>query len=333
MNGSSRVLLVEHLDAVGSAAVDARPHAAALRAAGLAVEAVVLEVDRGGELLFDSADRAAGPGFDRLAHDPLSALAARVRASRAGLVVWAGAQPGGGAAARALPAGMPAVWWPTGHAPAGATHGPLPALAHDWAPCDGSVIAADAPARRRLSLWDGPFALLPALPAARAAAEIIAAFAQVVDGGDEVDLVVFAQPDGAFEARAREAGVGQRVHFVGRAPREAEIAWLGTAVVALVGGDSPLSGGMLLRALAAGCPLLPVGAAAAPVADWLERSGLAWPGSGLADRLAAVLDREPAVSAARDRGRSLAGAYGPAALAAKLAAALRAPGAGARRAA
>jgi hypothetical protein len=329
---STRVLLIEHLDAVGAAAVDARPHAAALRAAGFEVEGVVLEGEGGGELLFASGDRGPGPGFDRIGLDE---LAARVRASRASTVLWASAARGGGVPARTLPPGTHASWWPTGHAPETLASGPLPVLEPMLPPLGGSLLSGDEQPRRRLSLWDGPFALVPVLPAARAGAELLDAFARVVDGGEEADLVVLAHPDAGFEQMARRACVGQRVHFVGPAPREAEHAWLGTAVVALVSGDAPLSGGLLLRALDAGCPLLPVGEAAAPIRHWLDRHALAWTGDddGVAARLGAALDRDPAVLAARECGRQVAATQTQAALAATLGAALHAAEARARRAA
>jgi hypothetical protein len=266
-----RVLLIEHLDATGAAAADARQHAAALRAAGYEVEGLVLDGQRRVDLLFPARDRSTGAGFDFLAHDGSGTLAARVRASRAPLVLWASAAPGGGEAARTLPAGTNALWWPTGHAPSSAATGPLLSLDAGLAPVGGSLGVDELPARRRLSLWDGPFVLVPSLPAARTAEAIVDAFASEADGVDEVDLVVLDHPDPGMERLARRAGVAQRVHFVGPAPREAEHAWLGTAVLALVGGDAALSGGLVLRALASGCPLLPAGEAAAPIADWLAR--------------------------------------------------------------
>jgi len=246
-----------------------------------------------------------------------------VTARRATHVLWASAAPGGGEAARALPAGLPALWWATGHAPEGTPAGPLAPLCPAFAPVDGSVLAGDALARRRLALWDGPFVLLPALPGARSARRIVQAFADSADASDGVDLVVLAHPERGVEELARRAGVGQRVHFVGPAPREAEHAWLGTAVAALLPGDVPVSGGLVLRALASGCPLVADGGA---LARWFGSRGLAWGGADapLEDRLGEAIERTEAVQGVRERGRHVAAEHAPHAVGAAIAAALRA---------
>lgn len=325
MLSNQRVLLVEHLDATGAAASDARLHAAAIRAAGWDVEGLVLENSHGADLLFPSRTHRHASGYDVHGHDGLHALAARVRASSAACVVWASASPGGGDAARVLPDEVPAVWWPTGHAPATTRPGPLHPLDTSLAPVDGSAIADDYANRRWLSLWDGPFALVPTLPSARTAELMLDAFANEAEGAEGVDLVVLDHPDAGFERLARAAGVAQRVHFVGPAPREAEHAWLGTATVALLAGDAPLSGGLVLRALAAGCPLLAVGTGAEPIAAWLERAKLTWAPAvaTLGETLSLALRRVPDVSAVRERGRKVGAAHGANALGERLADALR----------
>jgi hypothetical protein len=325
--------LIEHLDAIGSTSIDARHHAAALRAAGFDVEGLVLEGERGTDLLFPSAHRS-GPGYELIERERTATLTARVRESRASLVLWASATPGGGDAARALPAGRTALWWPTGHAPTNATAGPLAALDASLAPFDGAVLAGDALERRRLPLWDGPFALLPATPRARHAAALLESFARACEEA-EVDLVVLAHPEPGFEQLARRAGLAQRVHFVGPAPRVAEYAWLGTAAVTLFAGDAPLSGGLVLRALGAGSPLLAAGADAAPIERWLARHALTWGAAGapLHETLAAAFQRAPAMLAACERGRDVAAAHEARAVGARLAAALRHNGWPERRAA
>src|SRR5262249_38995107 len=135
-------------------------------------------------------------------------------------------------------------------------------------------------------------------------------FARAADRRDEVDLVVLDHPDAELESLARAAGIGQRVHFVGHAPREAECAWLQHARVAFVSLHRPLAAGLVLRALAAGCPLLPVGAASGPLGDWLRAVGAAWTKAGRArlgwDSVAVALARTPAVETAIGRGRVLA---------------------------
>jgi len=113
---------------------------------------------------------------------------------------------------------------------------------------------------------------------------------------------------------------------VGPAPREAEAAWLCTASTALLTGDAPLSGGMLLRALGHGCAPVAVGAAAAPIADWLEKEGCAWSrprdAEGIADAIEQALERTDAVQRARARGRETAAGHDVVALAARLGSAL-----------
>ena len=148
-------------------------------------------------------------------------------------------------------------------------------------------------------------------------------FARATDQRDEVDLVLLDDPDAELEALARTAGIGQRVHFVGRAPREAECAWLQHARVAFVSLLRPLSAGLVMRALAAGCPLLPVGAASEPVSEWLREQGAAWSKPGRArlgwDTIAAALARTPAVETAVARGRAHASALNGATLASRFA--------------
>jgi glycosyltransferase involved in cell wall biosynthesis len=324
-----RVLLVEHLDAVGAAPADARLHAAALRAAHFTVEGLVLDGDRRDDLLFPMHERRVGTGYDVLDAGPggLEALARRVRTSRADMVLWASTAPGGGEAARALPDGLRAAWWPTGHAPSHVASGPLPALDASWAPLEGSAVADDGQ-RRRLSLWDGPYVLVPAPVAAASAPALVAAFAEAASGRDEVDLVVLDHPEPALEALARRAGIAQRVHFVGPAPRDAELAWLHSAAIVIVCGDAPVSGGLVLRALAGGSLVRTSGAGAAPIADWLAARELAWGsparGGSLADAIDAALERDAATHAARERAREVAAGSGIGELAARLARALRA---------
>jgi glycosyltransferase involved in cell wall biosynthesis len=186
---------------------------------------------------------------------------------------------------------------------------------------DVCVLEGDRPKSARLSLWDGPYALA-ASPLKPADAEhLFDGFARAADQRDEIDLVLLDHPDPELESLARSAGITQRVHFVGPAPREAEHAWLQHARVTFVTLQRPLAAGLVLRALAAGCPLLPVGRAAEPVRSWLASRGVTW-GKPERDRLAwdtvaAALARTPAVETAIARGRTLAADGAGASLAAR----------------
>lgn len=327
MTQTKRVLLVEHVDATGAAPEDARARATALRRAGCAVETIVLAGGDARDLQYPSCERDAGHGIETLAPDAegLHALTRRVRESRPSLVLWASASPGGGGHAHVLPRERPALWWPTGHAPARTVAGPLRALAGFAPPCDG-VAATPARAARRLSLWDGPFVLVASPPSDATAGAILDAFALAARERDEVELVLLDAPRPRLEQLARARGAGLRAHFVGPAPREAEAAWLSSAAAVLVPGDAPLSGGLLLRALELGGAPVPVGDAAAPIAAWLESAGCAWSRPRGADELARAigqaLDGEGVARLARERGRAAAAGFGGDALAARLAGAI-----------
>ena len=320
MDRETRVLLVEHLDAIGAAAADARIRASVLRAAGCTTEIIVLDASSHEDLLFPARMRHSVPGVEVFADDAFGRdlLRKRLARARGDRVLWASATPGGGEAAKLIAAGTTAHWWATGHAPVRAVSGPLPAL-FAGAPCAGSVIEPASGSRQRLSLWDGPFLLAPAPLGKRGGLAIIDAFAEAASDRDELDLVVCDHLDADLDAHARARGVSLRTHFVGPAPREAEAAWLATATAAVVCGEVPLSGGLLLRALASGCPVLPAGHAAEPIARWLDAKGCAWAAElRLADAFGAALERAPDVQAARDRGRHVAAAHTPAALGARI---------------
>jgi len=270
-----------------------------------------LAPDGEGDLQHGSAEREQN-GIERLDERRGAEMVRRAaEAGRADGVIWASASAGGGEAARALSLRLPAWWWPTGWAVARAP-GPLPMLAAELEPCDACVIESERPKGARLSLWDGPYALAASPLRPADADHLFDGFARASDRRDEVDLVVLDHPDPELESRAREAGILQRVHFVGPAPREAEQAWLQHARVAFVALQRPLAAGLVMRALGAGCPLLPVGPAAEPVRAWLGDHGAAWAKPERArlawDSVAAALARTPAVETAVTRGRALAAA-------------------------
>lgn len=314
MGSHSRLLLVEQLDAVGASLADLRPRGQVLRAAGFEVRTVAIATDGNDDLQHGTTERPQ-PGIERLeADDAVPQLRVIAETMRADGIVWASAAPGGGERARALADTWASWWWPTGwsarstHATRGTT--PLPPVTGDADPGDACIVEGVAARPGRLSLWDGPYALVATPVATGEARALFDAFAVATDGRDDVDLVVLDHPDPRLEAEARDAGISQRVHFVGRAPLEAEGAWLQNARAAFATLERPLAAGLVLRALAAGCPLLPVGRAAGPVADWLRGHGASWvkPGSARTgrDAIAAALERKPAVEAAVTRGRALA---------------------------
>ena len=304
-----RILLVEHLDAIGSSLTDLRPRAHVLRGMGFDVRMAAIAAEGEGDLQHGNAERRQS-GIEHYDEASGTELVRRaVETWNADAVVWASASPGGGEVARALGAETPAWWWPSGWSLSRAT-GPLQRLAPGLDPGDACVLEGERPKSARLSLWDGPYALV-ASPLKPADAEhLFDGFARAADRRDEIDLVLLDHPDAELETLANAAGISQRVHFVGPAPREAEHAWLQHARVTFVTLQRPLAAGLVLRALAAGCPLLPVGSAAEPVRAWLAAQGVTWSKpdrSRLAwDTVAAALARTPAVETAIARGRACA---------------------------
>ena len=302
MTASPRVLLFEQLDATGASPADARARAHVLREAGSNVRLVVLRSEDSEDLQHGIEEHRPQPGIELVSGgDPARVAAACAQQSRADLVLWASAAPGGGAQARAVLPGA-TWWWPTGLAANSAPIGPLHSL--------DISLDAEMQLRPRLSLWDGPYALAASPLAGTDARMAFASFARAVSERDDLDLVVLDHPSDALDALAREAGVVQRVHCVGAPPREAEVAWLQNARATLVGLGSPVSGGLVLRALAAGCPLLALGEDSAPLARWLEARGLSCGPTGSARAVSAALEaalqRSDAVEQAIARGRELA---------------------------
>jgi hypothetical protein len=338
------VLLVEALDAIGSDALDAREHEAVFRATGARIQTAILTSCRregGAAIDGEVTPTSAVPEFDD-GRAGLAALRAFAVRGRFDLAVVAAASTGGGVAARALAPVVPTRWWPTGLAPAldwRARLGWQGAGAGRALAAEGSEAGAPAGlswssvrngrvAHGRLALWDGEYVLAPLPPAGDDGARLLAAFAEVAPRWTGHDLVVLADPQPAFERRARALGIGVRVHCVGAAPREAEWAWWSHASAALLAGPGPISGGLVLRGLLSGCPLV-VASAAAPCAvigQWLAGHGCSsgTPGGDAAPgaALARTLERGPRVDEATARGRSLAARHEPTRLASRLAAAL-----------
>ena len=333
-----RIHLIEFLDSAGSAAADAHLRAAVLERVGYAVQTVAIRDDAA------IADGAAPHGCDwdedgRSEALPLDAsraasLARWIDDGAPERVVVACARQDGGALARALPKHPDIAWWPAGMRPPDG--GRVPAAAR-WrarfarepdvsrlGSLDAAVLDSGAAQRRRLPLWDGDFVLAPVPLSGEAGTLALQAFATLAADQDALDLVVLSHPNPGFEREARALGVGTRVHFVGPAPREAEWAWWSTAAVALLSAQSAVSGGLVLRGLAAGCPIVVAEARVeSPVAAWLARHGaLAGVERENRQRLAATLERAleraPVVARAIERGRERCAAHDVAALSERL---------------
>jgi hypothetical protein len=343
----SRVLLVEALDAIGSDALDAREHEAILRATGARIQAALVTPRRRDRAAAHEGDATASAPNDKCREfdDGRAGLAAlRAFAGRGGfdLALVAATSPGGGVAARALAPVLPTRWWPTGLAPAPDwrarlgfhAEGPVQPLAAERSDPDApaglswSSVQHGRVARGGFALWDGEYVLAPLPPAGDDGARLLAAFAAVAQRWTGHDLVVLADPRPDFERQARALGIGVRVHCVGAAPREAEWAWWSHASAAVLAGRGSLSGGLVLRGLLSGCPLV-VAASSAPLGalgDWLADQGCAAPvGADDTARAAAlerVLERGPQVDQAVARGRALAACHAPTLVAPRLARAL-----------
>ena len=327
MTASPRVLLFELLDASGASPSDARARAQVLREAGANVRLVVFRREGAEDLQHGIDELRPQAGIELVGGaDAAHAAAACARQSRADLVLWASAAPGGGPHAHAILPGA-TWWWPTGFAASSAPYGPLHALDASLDAVGGSVLDVESLQRPRLSLWDGPYALVASPLSAADARAAFASFAKAVSERDDLDLVVLDHPSDTLDTLARAAGVAQRVHCVGAPPREAEVAWLQNTRAALVGLHRPVSSGLVLRALAAGCPVLPLGEHVATLATWLEARGLSWAPTGshrVGAALETVLQRGDAVERALAHGRALARGFDQQALAARCAPAISA---------
>jgi hypothetical protein len=315
MSPRIRVLLVEHVDACGAAPGDATERAAALRGCGATVEVAVLEDLPTEDLLYPTCERA--PRLLHSRHRGLrgrEALRRQVAARDTDLVLWASAAPGGGDAAEQVCDGVPALWWPTGWAASDAVHGELPGAFDPPDPLAAQALPGGRVGRARLSLWDGPFVLAATPDSARTTVALIEAFAEAVRARDEVDLVLLAERDPRTASHAAALGIGARVHWVGRAPREAENCWLQTAAAVVLDGGAAVAGSLVLRACAVGAPLLVAGERGSALAAALAAAGLAAAAGADAAALAAVLDGTPAVVAALARARDRAAAHDEATL-------------------
>jgi hypothetical protein len=252
------------------------------------------------------------------------------RDGRFDLAVVASAAEDGGRLARALPRGLETRRVRTGFAPEHGWFERLRAGGAEGRPAPPTLpgSAIDEAERRpdQLPLWDGEFVLAPAPLGGRAGEALLEGFAALARAHDHVDLVVLAHPQSAWEKSARARGIATRVHFVGPAPRQAEWGWWAQASAGVPAGPDALSGGLLLRALLSGCPLVAIGLDPVPAAlgAWLEASGLALGprDESVAAALGRALRRDAAVTEAIERGRAVARAHTLGSLAERMAAVL-----------
>jgi hypothetical protein len=341
VTSGGQILLLDVLDSTGADFTDVRDRTALLRDAGARVTALAIGTNLDPE--------AKGLGRGSLVAEPgtPSLRAARVLATSGSfdLAIVASAAPQGGPLGRSLPASLPLAWWPTG-LPRGASwlgrlarslggrevsmmfasaadpkSPTVPALA-------GSFVEAPASRRATLPLWDGDIVLAPEGFGEPHGPLAWAAFAALAETWTELDLVTWSHPRPADDALNRRFGAGARIHQVGPPPRMAEWAWWTQARAVLLTGSGPISGGLALRALAAGCPILFVGEEGAfgGLASDLRRRGCAWhavpDARVVTDELSRLLARGPNVTTAVERGRILAAHHDRSALAARVSAAL-----------
>ena len=335
------LLLIETLDCAGAAAEDGALRGAVLRQAGFAPQVLTIAPpDRStGQRALDAA--AASNGGHLVAwRDGRSAVRALLASRPFEQVIVASAMPGGGEVTRWLPADRPARWWPAALAAAerpqrrpwgaaraldaiggGGDAKAAGAIVADAA-LDWAIVDASALSRRHQPLWDGDTLLAPAPLAGVQGEALLVAFAAAASEHVALDLIVLADPQPAFERIARGLGIGMRVHFAGGSTREAEWAWLKPASGLLVSGAEPLAAGIVLRALACGCPVLGAGEEGVGPAlnAWLAAHGAA-PAAGrpIRDALLHLLDRADPVERAIERGKRASDAHHVAPLAARLA--------------
>lgn len=336
-----RILHVEALDAVGSAAADGWTHATALERGGFAVRTVIIDL-RPEHRPRSGADEN-DPGILGIA-EGVAMIHEEARRLVPDLILIAGSEPGGGRIARGLPPGIPARHWPTGFAAAprlfsgGAPLASIAAPTVDPREAGAEWSVWDRPARRgRQSLWDGDYVVVPSALAGRAGREALGVFAAAAATRNELDLVVLGRLDETMKRRAEELGIDTRVHFAGDAPREAERSWIASASAVLLAEDGPCAGGLVWRTLSAGTPIVALdsGRASREVARWLERHGCAEPrpdgDATRALRRALSAPRELAESIAA--GRALAAEHTVEIIGTRLAAILSPPAAPRRAAA
>lgn len=323
--GGPRVLLVETLDAIGADAADARDRVALLRSAGASVVPLAVVESR-------APGRAGGESFVvEAGPDARAALRTLLRDDRYDRIVLASATPGGGALASLLPAGTAAFWWPTGLAaePVGSPlvgllgrftgrrrltslwTGADPAVEHSLA---GAGVEQNEARRVALPLWDGDVVVAPEGFDGAAGRVVLEAFASLAGDWTAVDVVAWTEAPVEGERHARRLGIEGRIHHAGAPSRMAEWAWWKHSQAVVLTGARAISRGLLLRALASGCPVLCVGRGrglSAAVAH-LSNQGCVRvvdpEPQAVAAALAQLLSRDPQVENQVERARSLSSA-------------------------
>ena len=331
-------LLIEDLDALGAGLDDVRRRAARIHAHGAHVTwiAVASETDASA-----STSASAMEGQLVTPAEAREVIAELLAGESWDHVVLASAAEGGGPLARWLP--RDARWWPSGFSSSG--------RGQSWArmaaralgerrldPLDGASAwgsawllgwsEIDAPASRRpgLPLWDGDLVLALSGLSGASGGPTIEAFATLTESWSGVDLVAWSHPESSLERRARASGIEMRVHHVGPAPRQAESSWLAQASAAMLSAGPRVSTALVLRTLAAGCPLIWVapGGRSSGVARWLAEQECARvvpaEPSAITQALSDMLDRDSEVERMIERGKALAASHGPRRLSDRLAA-------------
>ena len=316
-----RVLLIEDLDAVGADSLDASRRAARMHAIGNRVTWVAVAPPE-----HDPRAHAGVSEEHLIAWDDAREKLEALGAESWDHIVLASATAGGGPLAKWLP--RRARWWPSGFSgqdAEGLARVAARALGERrLEPLDGAAAfgaawllgwsETDAPASRRpgLPLWDGELVLAVTGVAGPSGGATIDAFATLAQSWSGVDLVAWSHPAPALERRARASGIDLRVHHVGPAPRQAESSWLAQASAAIFSNGARVSAGLVLRVLAAGCPLVWIAPAgrSGGVARWLEEQGcasvVAADPATIADRLEALLERGGEIERMIERGREIA---------------------------
>jgi len=181
---------------------------------------------------------------------------------------------------------------------------------------DHAIAAQPLGVSSRDSLWDGDHLVVPGVPDDAAVELVIAAFAHLAEDLPSLDLVFLGDAPQRLVGLADDLGVTWRVHWAGPAPLRAECTWLAGASAIVVTDREAAHPSLIVRALAAGTPLVTAGGGARVrnLHAWLGASGvgaLALPQrpADLAATLQAALATGDAARLARERAQRVARAH------------------------